>query len=152
MNAWVHTNTKPQISSTRSRSLGWRIHGSVEDTKLSTNKQHSVSGVVLVLPVVYQALVHAVILCILHGVARAGFPDGNVLVLERRRTDLAHSAAAWDVICVAYVDSAIFGRQLEWLPCGQQVAVWQLRIEIKAWQTVRYLVVVEGAKRFALGA
>ena len=41
MNAWVHTNTKPQISSTRSRGLGWRIHGSVEDTKLSTNKQHS---------------------------------------------------------------------------------------------------------------
>ena len=25
-----------------SRSLGWRIHESVEDTKLSTNKQHSV--------------------------------------------------------------------------------------------------------------
>jgi hypothetical protein len=24
-----------------SRGLGWRIHGSVEDTKLSTNKQHS---------------------------------------------------------------------------------------------------------------
>jgi hypothetical protein len=23
--------------------LGWRIHGSVEDTKLSTNKQHSLS-------------------------------------------------------------------------------------------------------------
>jgi hypothetical protein len=43
MNAWVHTNTKPQISSTRSRGLGWRIHGSVEDTKLSTNKQHSLS-------------------------------------------------------------------------------------------------------------
>jgi hypothetical protein len=43
MNDWVHTNTKPQISSTRSRGLGWRIHGSVEDTKLSTNKQHSLS-------------------------------------------------------------------------------------------------------------
>ena len=43
MNAWVHTNTKPQISSTRSRGLGWRIHGSVEDTKLSTNKQHTLS-------------------------------------------------------------------------------------------------------------
>ena len=28
---------------TRSRGLGWRIHGSVEDTKLSTNKQHSLS-------------------------------------------------------------------------------------------------------------
>jgi len=27
----------------RSRGLGWRIHGSVEDTKLSTNKQHSLS-------------------------------------------------------------------------------------------------------------
>jgi hypothetical protein len=26
-----------------SRGLGWRIHGSVEDTKLSTNKQHSLS-------------------------------------------------------------------------------------------------------------
>jgi len=24
--------------------LGWRIHESVEDTKLSTNKQHSLSG------------------------------------------------------------------------------------------------------------
>jgi hypothetical protein len=39
----VHTNTKPQIPSTRGRSLGWRMHGSVEDTKLSTNKQHSLS-------------------------------------------------------------------------------------------------------------
>jgi len=39
----VHTYTKPQTSSTRSRCLGWRIHGSVEDTKLSTNKQHSLS-------------------------------------------------------------------------------------------------------------
>jgi hypothetical protein len=26
---------------THSRGLGWRIHGSVEDTKLSTNKQHT---------------------------------------------------------------------------------------------------------------
>ncbi len=43
VNAWVHTYTKPQISSTRSRILGWRIHESVEDTKLSTNKQHSLS-------------------------------------------------------------------------------------------------------------
>jgi hypothetical protein len=43
MNACVHTDTKPQISSTRSRGLGWRIHGSVEDTKLSTNKQHTLS-------------------------------------------------------------------------------------------------------------
>ncbi len=43
VNAWVHTYTKPQTSSTRSRSLGWRIHESVEDTKLSTNKQHSLS-------------------------------------------------------------------------------------------------------------
>ena len=25
------------------RTEGWRIHGSVEDTKLSTNKQHSLS-------------------------------------------------------------------------------------------------------------
>ena len=41
MNACVHTLTKPQTSSTRSRGLGRRIHGSVEDTKLSTNKQHS---------------------------------------------------------------------------------------------------------------
>ena len=31
----------PQTSSTRSRGLGRRIHGSVEDTKLSTNKQHT---------------------------------------------------------------------------------------------------------------
>ena len=43
MNACVHTYTKPQTSSTRSRGSGWRIHGSVEDTKLSTNKQHSLS-------------------------------------------------------------------------------------------------------------
>ena len=41
MNACVHTVTKPQTSSTRSRGLGRRIHGSVEDTKFSTNKQHS---------------------------------------------------------------------------------------------------------------
>jgi len=41
VNACVHTYTKPKTSSTRSRGLGWRIHGSVEDTKLSTNKQHS---------------------------------------------------------------------------------------------------------------
>ena len=41
MNACVHTYTKPQTSSTRSRGPGWRIHGSVEDTKLSTNKQHT---------------------------------------------------------------------------------------------------------------
>ena len=27
-----------------SRGLGWRMHGSVEDTKLSTNKQHSLSN------------------------------------------------------------------------------------------------------------
>ena len=31
-----HTRTRP-------RGLGWRIHGSVEDTKLSTNKQHHLS-------------------------------------------------------------------------------------------------------------
>jgi hypothetical protein len=43
VNACAHTYTKPQTSSTRSRGLGWRIHGSVEDTKLSTNKQHSLS-------------------------------------------------------------------------------------------------------------
>ena len=43
MNAWVHTYTKPQTSSTRSRGLGRRIHESVEDTKLSTNKQHTLS-------------------------------------------------------------------------------------------------------------
>ena len=43
MNAWVHTYTKPQTSSTRSRCLGRRIHESVEDTKLSTNKQHTLS-------------------------------------------------------------------------------------------------------------
>jgi len=39
----VHTYTKPQTSSTRSRGPGWRIHESVEDTKLSTNKQHTLS-------------------------------------------------------------------------------------------------------------
>jgi hypothetical protein len=43
VSACVHTYTKPQTSSTRSRGLGWRIHGSVEDTKFSTNKQHSLS-------------------------------------------------------------------------------------------------------------
>ena len=41
VNACVHTYTKPQTSSTRSRGLGWLIHESVEDTKLSTNKQHT---------------------------------------------------------------------------------------------------------------
>jgi hypothetical protein len=44
VNAWVHTYTKSQTPSTRSRGLGWRIHESVEDTKLSTNKQHTLSG------------------------------------------------------------------------------------------------------------
>ena len=43
MNACVHTYTKPRTSSTLSRGLGRRIHGSVEDTKLSTNKQQSLS-------------------------------------------------------------------------------------------------------------
>jgi hypothetical protein len=41
VNACVHTYTKPQTSITRSRGLGCRIHESVEDTKLSTNKQHT---------------------------------------------------------------------------------------------------------------
>jgi len=41
MNACVHTYTKSQTPSTRRRGPGWRIHGSVEDTKLRTNKQHS---------------------------------------------------------------------------------------------------------------
>ena len=41
MNACVHIYTKPQTSSTQRRGPGWRIHGSVENTKLSTNKQHS---------------------------------------------------------------------------------------------------------------
>ena len=40
--ACVHTYTKSQTPSTRRRGPGWRIHGSVEDTKLSTNKQHCV--------------------------------------------------------------------------------------------------------------
>ena len=43
MNACVHTYTKSQTPSTRRRGPGWRIHGSVEDTKLSTNKQHTLS-------------------------------------------------------------------------------------------------------------
>jgi len=43
VNACGHTYTKPQTPSTRSRGLGWRIHESVEDTKLSTNKQHTLS-------------------------------------------------------------------------------------------------------------
>ena len=33
-----------------SRGLGWRIHGSVEDTKLSTNKQHTHSAASLGTP------------------------------------------------------------------------------------------------------
>ena len=44
MNVCVHTYTKSQTPSTRRRGPGWRIHGSVEDTKLSTNKQHSLSS------------------------------------------------------------------------------------------------------------
>ena len=32
-----------QVVQKMSRCLGWRIHESVEDTKLSTNKQHSLS-------------------------------------------------------------------------------------------------------------
>ena len=43
MNACGHTYTKSQTPSTRRRGPGWRIHGSVEDTKSSTNKQHSLS-------------------------------------------------------------------------------------------------------------
>jgi len=43
MNACVHTYTKSQTPSTRRPGPGWRIHGSVEDTKLSTNKQHTLS-------------------------------------------------------------------------------------------------------------
>ena len=43
MDACVHTYTKSQTPSTRRRGPGWRIHGSVEDTKLSTNKQPSLS-------------------------------------------------------------------------------------------------------------
>ncbi len=39
-----HVCCCPQTSSTLSRGLGRRIHGSVEDTKLSTNKQHSLSA------------------------------------------------------------------------------------------------------------
>ena len=45
MNACVHTYTKSHTPSTRRRGPGWRIHGSVEDTKLSTNKQHTLSTV-----------------------------------------------------------------------------------------------------------
>jgi hypothetical protein len=37
------TENPPNLQPSTSRSLGWRIHGSVEDTKLSTNKQHSLS-------------------------------------------------------------------------------------------------------------
>jgi hypothetical protein len=44
VNACGHTYMEPQTSNTRSRGLGRRIHGSVEDTKLSTNKQHCLSG------------------------------------------------------------------------------------------------------------
>jgi len=44
VNACGHTCTEPQTSSTLSLGLGRRIHGSVKDTKLSTNKQHSLSS------------------------------------------------------------------------------------------------------------
>ena len=43
MTACVHTYTRSQTSSTRRRGPGWRIPGGVEDTKLSTNKQHTLS-------------------------------------------------------------------------------------------------------------
>ena len=43
VNACVHTYTKSQTPNTRRRGPGWRIHGSVEDTKLSSNKQHTLS-------------------------------------------------------------------------------------------------------------
>jgi hypothetical protein len=36
-------NTDRNIRNIQRRCPGWRIHGSVEDTKLSTNKQHSLS-------------------------------------------------------------------------------------------------------------
>ncbi len=45
MNACGHTYTKSQTPSTRRRGPGWRIHESVEDTKLSTNKQHTLSKI-----------------------------------------------------------------------------------------------------------
>ncbi len=35
--------SRVKYTTNASRGLGWRIHGSVEDTKLSTNKQHSLS-------------------------------------------------------------------------------------------------------------
>ena len=41
------------------RGLGWRIHGSVEDTKLSTNKQHSLLSHSA--PLVCGACVHPVV-------------------------------------------------------------------------------------------
>jgi hypothetical protein len=50
MNACVHTYTKSQTPSTRRRGPGWRIHGSAEDIKLSTNKQHTLSLVVVAAP------------------------------------------------------------------------------------------------------
>ena len=40
-----HTHTHTSCLYTRRRGPGWRIHGSVEDTKLSSNKQHSLSRV-----------------------------------------------------------------------------------------------------------
>ena len=39
----MHTYTKSQTPCTRRHGPGWQIHGSVEDTKLSTNKQHTLS-------------------------------------------------------------------------------------------------------------
>jgi hypothetical protein len=72
VNACVHTYTKPRTSSTRSRGLGRRIHGSVEDTKLSTNKQHSLSD-----PELFVAL--GIKACLQARVVRAGFCDARAL-------------------------------------------------------------------------
>ena len=41
---WVHKRTCVLGPFLQSRGLGWRIHGSVEDTKLNTNKQHTLSA------------------------------------------------------------------------------------------------------------
>ena len=44
----------PEIPRHQGRGLGWRIHESVEDTKLSTNKQHTLSPGVLKIGVVHK--------------------------------------------------------------------------------------------------
>ena len=96
MNACVHTYTKPQTSSTRSRGLGRRIHGSVEDTKLSTNKQHTLSHC-FCLPLLMQFLLR-------HSICLA--PKGG-----RKRKDMPHAAFGWRIHCSVEVTESSTNKQ-----------------------------------------